>query len=366
MRPAVTPAVVAALLACGGLLASVPAAAQLTAPASAATSSPAIASTAGPAPQLSPADQKRVEAIQQYQHDLVNVVALRADPDYLLGAAILARPFKNQTPGLDFDSLSQRAATAPNSGAAAQWVRMDLCTSKDDCPNAKAFEYLKKNAADNAAVWLVAMDVAAENKDAKAEHAALEKAAAAQTYDDYFGKALAGVAKAVEVLPPLADTMQGAHGGQPDNGDGVRVLVAASATQNHLRPNLKPVVDACSKDAVARHHETRQACLRLAHTLTWGSSPIARAVGLHIQGELEPAKKAENGQAARNVAWQVQAYSSLLQRALTDQTLAKQWLAAAGNGGTELSLVLATLRANNVSTDAPADAAPTSAGSSGQ
>ncbi|WIG56823.1 MAG: hypothetical protein OJF61_002611 [Rhodanobacteraceae bacterium] len=360
MRNVVITAVLAALFAAGSL----PAAAQLTAPASAA-SSPGIASTAGPEPKLSAADQKRIEAIQQYQHDLVNVVALRADPDYLLGAAILSKPFKNQTPGLDFDALSERAATAPDAGAAAQWVRLDLCTNKDDCPNAKAFDYLKKNAAGNAAVWLVAMDVAAENKDAKAEHAALEKAAATQAYDDYYGKALAGVAKAVEVLPPLADTMQGAHDGQPDNGDGVRVLVAASATQNHLRPNLKPLVDACSKDAVAKHHDTREACLKLAHTLTWGSSPIARAVGLHIQGELEPAKKAENDQAARDVAWQVQAYSSLLQRALTDQALATQWLAAAGNGGTELSLILATLRANNVSTDAPADAAPASAGSSG-
>ena len=362
MRPAVTPALLVALLAA----ASLPAAAQLAAPASATTSSPAIVSTAGPAPKLSAADQKRVEAIQQYQHDLVNVVALRADPDYLLGAAILARPFKNQTEGLDFDSLSQRAATAPNAGAAVEWVRLDLCANKDDCPNAKAYEYLKKNAADNAAVWIVAMDIAAEKKDAKAEHAALERAAAAQTYDDYYGKALAGVAKATEVLPPLADTTQGAHDGQPDNGDGVRVLVAASATQNHLRPNLKPVVDACGKDAVARHHGAREACLKLAHTLTWGSSPIARAVGLHIQGDLEPAKKAQDDQAARNVAWQVHQYSGVLQRALTDPSLATQWLAAARNGGTELSLILATLRANNVPTESPADAAPASAGSGGQ
>lgn len=362
MRPVMTSAVLAALLAVG----SMPALAQLTAPASAATSSPAIVSTAGPAPKLSAADQKRIEAIQQYQHDLVNVVALRADPDYLLGAAILARPFKNQTPGLDFDSLSQRAATAPNAGPAVEWVRLDLCGTKDDCPNAKAFDYLKKNAADNAAVWIVAMDIAAGKKDAKAEHAALEKAAVAQTYDDYYGKALAGVVKATGVLPPLADTTQGAHDGQPDNGDGVRVLVAANATQNHLRPNLKPVVDACAADAVAKHHDTRQACLKLAHTLAWGSSPIARAVGLHIQADLEPAKKAENDQAARNVAWQVHQYSGVLQRALTDQSLATQWLAAARNGGTELSLMLATLRANNIPTDAPADVAPVSAASGGQ
>ena len=70
MRPVVTPAIFAALIAAG----STPAIAQLAAPASAA-SSPAIASTAGPAPKLSAADQKRVEAIQPFQHDLVNVVA---------------------------------------------------------------------------------------------------------------------------------------------------------------------------------------------------------------------------------------------------------------------------------------------------
>src|SRR5574337_2153137 len=95
MRPVATPAILAALIAASSL----PAAAQLTAPASATTSSPAITSTAGPAPKVSPADQKRIDAIQRYQHDLVNVVALRAEPDYLLGAAILARPFTDQTPG---------------------------------------------------------------------------------------------------------------------------------------------------------------------------------------------------------------------------------------------------------------------------
>ena len=359
MRPAAPITVLAAVLIAGAAWAAKPPKhASKTAP-------PAVAATSPAPTALSPADQKRVEAIQQYQHDLVNVVALRADPDYLLGAAILARPFKNQTPGLDFDALSQRAASAPNAGAAAEWARLDVCENKDDCPNAKAFEYLKQHAADNAAVWIVAMDMAAGHGDAKAEQAALEKAAAAQSYDDYYGKALAGVAKAAEVLPPLADTMQGAHGGQPDNADGVRVLVAASATQNHLRPNLKPVIEACGKDAVAKHRGARQACLKLAHTLTWGSSPIARAVGLHIQGELEPATKTQNDQATQNVAWQVREYSGLLQRALTDPTLASQWLTTARNGGTELSLMLATLRANNIPTDAPAGAAPASAGSSG-
>jgi hypothetical protein len=335
--------------------------------ADASTTPPAsAASTAPPAAKLSPADQKRLEAIQQYQHDLVSVVALRADSDYLLGAAILAKPFENQTPGLDFDALSQRAAAAPSAGSAPRWERLSACKSKDDCPNADAYAYLRKQAADNAAVWIVAMDLAAQNHDGKAERVALQKVAAAETYDDYYGKALAGVAKATAVLPPLADTMQGAHDDQPDNPDGVRVLVAVNATEAHLRPDLDPVLKFCSKDAVARDKGSRNACLKLAHTLQWGSSPMARAAGLHIQAELVPVDKAQDEQASRDLAWQVHQYSGLLQRALVDPSLAAQWLASARNGGTELSLILATLRTNHVPTDAPSGATPASAGSGGQ
>lgn len=326
----------------------------------------APAATAGPpaTPHLSPADQQRVAAIQQYQHDLVNVVALRADSGYLLGAAILAKPFEKQTPGLDFDALSARAAAAPGAGPATRWARLAVCETKADCPNAEAFAYLKQHAADNAAVWLVQMDLAAANDDAKAEHAALQKAAAATSYDDYYGQALAAVTRAVDVLPPLPDTTDGAHNGQPDNADGVRVLVAANATRSHPRPDLDPLVALCSSDAVADDgKDTRQACLKVAHTLQWGSSPIARAAGLHIQGQLEPDDKAQTDRASRDLAWQVHQYSTLLQRALTDSARSSKWLVTARNGGTELSLILATLRANDVPLEAPADDSPAPAAS---
>ena len=330
-------------------------------PGRASKATPPSAATSPSTPQLSPADQKRVAAIQQYQHDLVNVVALRADPDYLLGAAILAKPFKDQTPGLDFDALSQRAASATGAGPATEWSRLGVCESKADCPNAEAFAYLRQHAADNAAVWIVAMDAAAQNNNGKAERAALKKAAAAQTYDDYYGKALAGVAKAVAVLQPLPDTTQGAHDGQPDNPDGVRVLVSVMNTQTHIRPEFGPLERLCGKHAADKHADVKADCLKLAHTLQWGSSPVARAVGLHIQGELVPAEKAHTDMENRNLAWQVHQYSALLQRALTDPSLASQWLTTARNGGTELSLILATLRANRIPVDAPA-----SAGSTGQ
>src|SRR5690242_1486335 len=299
------------------------AAGAIAAPPPAAATAPEPPAAAGSAagPQLSPADQKRVTAIQQYQHDLVSVVALRAEPDYLLGAAILAEPFENQTPGLDFDSLSRRAAAAPGAGPAVHWQRLAACKTQADCPNSDAFAYLKKHAADNAAVWIVAMDIAARDKDAAAERAALKKAAAAHGYDDYYGKALAGVAKAVAVLPPLPDTMQGAHDGQPDNPDGVRMLVAVMSTQDHIRPAFGPLEQLCGDDA-AKDDDLKSDCLKLARTLQWGSSPIARAVGLHIQGTLNPDDKSRNDQASQNLAWQVHQYSALLQRSLTDASQA--------------------------------------------
>src|SRR5579875_3200488 len=190
---------------------------SIAAGASAAPPDPsAPAETAKP----SAADQARLTAIRQYQHDLVSVVALRADPAYLLGAALLARPFTDQPQGLDFDSLSARALAAPDAGPAIEWVRLSDC-GKDDCPNAKAFAALQKKAAGNAAVWLVALDLAAAKHDADAE----------------------------SVLPPLPDTIHGAHDGQPDNPDGVRVLVAVENTGAHPRPNLEPLLQVCGKHA---------------------------------------------------------------------------------------------------------------------
>lgn len=339
-------------------------AASVATPASAATTAaPAAASAAAAADdaaaKLSPADRKRMLAIEQYQHDLVTVVALRADPDYLLGAAVLSAPFKDPTQGLDFDSLSARAATGDH--AAGQWLRMSLCKDQKECPNAEAFAWLKKHAADNAAVWIVALDLAARDKDAKAEREALKHAAAAKLYDDYYGKTLAGVAKATSILPPLADTMQGAHDGQPDNPDGVRMLVTLFSTESHLRPEFAPLDQLCDAADAAKHTSVKADCLKLAHTLQWGSSPLARAMGLRIAGTLDPAGNPQTDTANRNLAWQVQQYSQLLRGAFTDPSKAAHWLDAARSGGTELSLMLATLRANGIDSDAPpADAAPAS------
>jgi hypothetical protein len=321
----------------------------------AAVPKPAAASTAAPqANAPSPADEARINALMQYQKDLVSVLALRSDAPHLLGAALLARPLPGQPQGLSYHDLIARAVKAPHAGPAVAWAQLADCDAQANaCPNPVAFAQLQKQAADNAAVWMLAMDVDAEKNDPKALRADLAKAAAATTYDDYFGVELQGVALGVGTLPPLPDTMAGAQQGDPDTAPGVELLIAFGVANQQPRPSLQPLLQLCGADKAAKDASLAGDCLKAAHDLEWGSSPMGRAVGLHIHGQLDPSARDDAQKQARDLAWQMQNYGALGLKALTDDKLAQQLLDAARTGGTELSLVLSTLRANGIPTEAP-------------
>src|SRR5690348_6883845 len=200
---------------------------------------------------------------------------------------------------------------------------------------------------------MLAMDLDAARNDPKAVRDDLAKAAAATAYDDYFGVELQGVAMSVGTLPPLPDTMAGAQQGDPTTAAGVELLIAFGVANQQPRPSLQPLLELCSADNAAKDDSLKGDCLKTAHDLEWGSSPMARAVGLHIHGQLDPSAAADARKQARDLAWQMQNYGALGLKALADDALAQQLLDAARTGGTELSLVLSTLRANGIPTEAP-------------
>lgn len=320
----------------------------------AALSKPAAGSTAA-ASVPSPPQQARIKALMQYQKDLVSVLALRSDAPHLLGAALLARPLPDQPQGLSYHDLIARAAKAPHAVPGVTWARLADCDAQANaCPNADAFAQLQKQAAGNAAVWMLAMDLDSAKNDSNAVRADLAKAAAATAYDDYFGVELQGVAMSVGTLPPLPDTMAGAQQGDPTTAAGVELLIAFGVANQQPRPSLQPLLQLCSADSASKDDSLKGDCLKAAHDLEWGSSPMARAVGLHIHGQLDPSAAADAQKQARDLAWQMQNYGALGLKALADDTLAQQLLDAARTGGTELSLVLSTLRANGIPTEAPA------------
>lgn len=310
---------------------------------------PAVAAVKQAAPDAAPAagDSAREQALQAFQHDLVSVLALRATAQPLLGAALLARPLPRQPKTNSFHALINRAAAASDAGPAVQWARLADCDAKADaCPNASALRKLVAQAPDNAAVWLLKLGLDTRDMKSDAARADLARAAAAKLYDDYTGSSLAALAGVVDALPPPPAT-QGTGGPV-----GVQALIVQGNARLQPRPALPVVAKLCENagddDAI------KADCLKLGKLLEWGSSPLARSLGLHLREVLGDATaQADARQQRRDLIWQVQNYSQLALRAQDDPALAQQLLAAAKQGGTEMSQLTAVLRASGVSTTAP-------------
>lgn len=316
------------------------------------TNPPAAASSPAPAAARDARDQ----ALQSFQRDMVSVLALRATAQPLLGAALLARPLPKQTKTASFHALINRAVAASDSGAAVQWARLADCDEKAGaCPNATALRKLTEEAPDNAAVWLLKLDVDTRDMKSAAARADLAKAANGKIYDDYTGSSLAALASVVDTLPPPPAT-QGAAGPV-----GVQALIVLANARLQPQPALPPVAKMCEN--AGDDAGLKADCRKLGKLLEWGSSPLSRSLGLHLYEALgDQAEQASAQEQRRDLIWQVQNYSQLALHALDNAAFAQQLLAAAKQNGTEMSQIVAVLRASGISTTAPSSWQPPSPG----
>jgi hypothetical protein len=291
-----------------------------------------------------------------FQRDLVSVLAPRADAMPLLGAALLARPLFNQPEANSFHSLIGRAAMADGAGAAVNWVRLADCDAKAAaCPNTDALEQLQNQAPDNAAVWLLKLGVDTRDMKPDAARADLAKAAASKLYDDYAGSSLQALATSVGVLPPPADSLDPAHAA---GAIGMQTVLAYGIATTQPQPGLQITAKLC--ESAVSDASIKADCLKLGKLLEWGSSPLARSLGLHLREVLsdDPAQQQDAKRARNTLVWQVEGFAALLSRARDDASVAQHLLALARNGGTEMSVMLAALRAEQVPTDPPVDWTP--------
>lgn len=319
---------------------------------------PAMAAThsqAAAAPSASKANTARNQALTSFQSDLVNVLAPSGDAERLLAAALLARPLTNQNKVNSFHALIERAAHADTAGPAQNWARLVDCDPNNgSCPNADALAQLTQQAPDNAAVWLFKLGQDANNLKAQDARQDLANAANAKLYDDYSGIGLKALANAVSLLPPPNATLDP---NSAAGANGVQLLIAFGSAQGMPQPALRETAAFCEKNA-AKDDAVKDDCLKLGKILEWGSSPLARSLGLHLREVLspDPAQQQDAQTARRNLVWQVQNFAELSLRAQNDRAQAQHLLALARNGGTQMSLVLAALHDDGIPTDAPADA----------
>ena len=298
----------------------------------------------------------RDKALLGLQRDLVSVLALRADALPLLGAALYARPLADQPKFATFHVLIERASHADDAGPAVSWVRLADCDAKADaCPNPGAVDQLVTQAPDNAAVWMLKLGEDTRNMKSDEARADLAKAAGAKLYDDYAGVSLKALADAVSMLPPPADTIDPAHAA---GATGVQAVMVFGLASTQPRPGLQVTAKLCEN--AGSDASIKADCLNLGKILEWGSSPLARSLGLHLREVLadDPAQQQDAKHARLNLIWQVQNFSELSARAQNDAALANHLLLLATSGGTEMSLLLAALRDSKIPTDAPADWKP--------
>lgn len=321
---------------------------------------PALAATSWPgAPAAAPAkaDQKaqkdHTQALLQFQKDLASVLALRTEAEPLLGAALLARPLPNPPEVLSYHALLERASRNADAGPQVTWVRLADCDAKqkEACPNPEAVTQLETQAPDNAAVWLLKLGIDEHNGETKAARADLARAANAKTYDDYLGASMKALANSVSQLPPPPNTFNALQGA---GAAGVQMVIVFGLASAQPMPGFQSTAKFCddNKDNSAIVGD----CLKLAKVLEWGSSPLGRSLGLHLRETLSTdAADQQSAKAARlNLIWQMQRFAQLNVQAQGDKATAQKLLALARSGGTEMSVVLAALRAYGMPAEAPA------------
>jgi len=306
--------------------------------------------------RVTAADLAQDQALLGFQRDLVSVLALRAEAQPLLAAALLARPLAGQPAPLDFHELIGRAAAAPGAGPAVTWARLaDCAPDPGKCPNPDASKALVLEAPDNAAIWLLKLGIDVRARDHAATREDLANAAAAKVYDDYVGTGLEALAKTVGTLPPPAATLNPAYA---SGAMATQVMLVFGLGHTLPQPAMQVAAKLCT--APDADVDTKAGCLKLGKTLEWGSSPLARSLGLHLRETLDadPARQRDAAQERINLAWQVKSFAELNARALQERAVAQGLLALARSGGTEMSLMLAALRENQISAEAPAGWSP--------
>ena len=297
----------------------------------------------------------RAHARDAFQHDLIQLLARRAEARPLLGAALLARTRLDEGGPLGFHQLIQRAASAPDAGPAANWVRLSDCDADaDNCPNPRALKALLRQAPDNAAVWMLRMGQAIADGHVQAASDALRKAARARVYDDYSGRSLQALADAVALLPPPAAALSGT-GPRASRVAALQVLMVYGIADAQPMPGFHLVAAHCRHEVAADAPARRTLCLQLARVLARGSSPLARSLGLHIQSTLAPdpidRKRARDDM--RDLVWQVRQFGRLQVRARHQLDVARRLLELARRGGTRMRLMRDALRASGIPVRAP-------------
>jgi hypothetical protein len=290
------------------------------------------------------------QAFDQYRHDLINLLALRADAEPLVAAAELAYPDtenKKRPPALKTPALLKRAQKFAPDSPLVWWVSTFLeCAPKAvACPHEAAAK-LQEVDADNVAAWLPALHA---EKDAGRARAVIASMAQAKRFNDFWSPSVLAVYRALQILPVPEDVLR-----QGLNVTAARLNFATSVGGGFM-PNFQRLGAICTGADVQQDSALLADCLAIAHALESGGTFRSQAVGFAIESSLLPAGTGRDVARARQRAgaWQKERFLELSARFPREERLAQTYTDMLQEQDNELATVTAFLRSQHVPTDPP-------------
>lgn len=329
-------------------------------------------------------------AIEGHQHtaNAIRVFSLSPNPlERMLAATLLAGPpAASLALGTGDARVIARARDELVAGALrdagdddvlAWWTAAMDCpaATRAVCDDAAPIERLRVIDADNLLVWLDGLPTAptagagstdVARLDVTAADVQLARAAQATRADMRYVERVRALWTSYERIEPHADLVAAwpADYEIPATASGIAFVMAVGTALAYSMPSLSAITYACSEDAMASSPARGDQCNAIARTTTHHSdSMLLRGFGTRLGKRV--ARTDEERAAARiaslDVAWQNEAYAQLQAEVETRgealQDHFSRWSLA---GATEVSALQASLLAEGLPLEAPADWVPAS------
>jgi hypothetical protein len=302
--------------------------------------------------------EQRATEVQRYQLQVIEELGKRDSARELAVAAVQAHLSEGGIARRRADPLFQQALDKAGDDVLIHWIAAADCPgSPAVCRPDKALARLEKLAAENAAVWLLAAQAAAQAKDDKAVRNALARAARAERYDDMSQELLGAVLatyRSLKIAPPREDD-------SPRGGaDTAYVVPALDLALGAAVPPHQALLERCRKERVAKDDTARADCLAYFQLLERTStSAVGYEVGL--KGQLQLAGEGEEAdtlkEKLRNWKWQSSKLGELSVDDFDDLRTLETYLENWRDRG-ELGALRGRLLEHNITLDAPADWTP--------
>ncbi len=249
------------------------------------------------------------------QNDIIKSLANSHDPRMLLAAALHAVPLQLVAPtelttGSSPAVLLSRAQKAGPNDPQIWWISA-VQNGGDELIHAReqAIRRLIEIVPQNAAIWLLELDRANAADDVIAGRLAIEHAAKAKYFDDYFMALTATLLRASENMPASVLALYADEAGSNDvtTQKNQRLIMSFSLSLASAMPGYQALTRACDpKLAVSSDTQLHMDCLAISKLMSdTSTSLISQMIGLHLQRKLasDSVQLADVERQLRNMEW---------------------------------------------------------------